>query len=831
MSATEPYHFVPIHPDLAVTDEPVFHDVQKCGPEFWSGELHCELECLTPLIAGNYQFEHRHVVSGLSGEFQKQIKAAFASQGESWPTDKQGKPLPIHDQKHWIEPFTRSRLGSPFPEQVLIPGTQLKGMLRQSLQALLSAPMERVAERTYSFRPNISIPSKQRRLDVVPVVVLGESNGMLIVQPLEPDSRNTAEPHSVVFLRPSELNAHAPIAAEHLSGDPQANFSQIWSQAVVPPTSCWRDTSEEHPVSKFDRGPKPIGNSNDNRFRKKLEKWEAWMACVANDYVILRYASGIDGNATFSRAFNPNHDGYNRVLARLPLTASPMQINGGVVSRFLRTLTHLADTKRGHLKAHPQVNGRETLERTKSNIESFLKLKRWVGYLMYLEIDSNTGEVVSLGHHFRYRWRYRDTIHEDHDPQRSSIRGQRADLARRPDVARLRSILCPAPLEVPREVDSRYPNAPRQLTAARALFGFVGAEKYAPDEPLTFGIGAGGKDDFNQLAGRIAFNWAAEVVPTDPKPDQRFLNAEKFCLVPLKPLGSPKASAVEVYLQQTALRGRTDGGTLCTYGDSLDDPAAGELNGRKFYLHQPDARSDPKSYELLPGSDDWVAVGNPPTYHILSQQSAVARFVSKPTTRFRFTIRFRDLREWELGALLFVLRADADVLRAFLVHLNLNNSPKLSHWLNATQAKVDADHPLLALKLGHGRPLGLGSVRVNVRSMKRLKFDTAITLGSTTPSLWPKVETLQDAALNSTQDTLVAKLATKLIQGQAAAWAEQVLLPWLKIHQYADRTHSNYQRANGLIYSYHTQERRDHAEGRKKNPPQGHRTPRGLKPL
>ena len=43
---------------------------------------------------------------------------------------------------------------------VVIPGDSLKGLLRHELGALLGAPMERVAERSYSYRPNALFPNR-----------------------------------------------------------------------------------------------------------------------------------------------------------------------------------------------------------------------------------------------------------------------------------------------------------------------------------------------------------------------------------------------------------------------------------------------------------------------------------------------------------------------------------------------------------------------------------------------------------------------------------------------------------------------------------------------
>ena len=336
-----------------------------------------------------------------------------------------------------------------------------------------------------------------------------------------------------------------------------------------------------------------------------------------------------------------------------------------------------------------------------------------------------------------------------------------------------------------------------------------------PNELLSFGIGDR-DSDFQQLAGRIAFNMAVEGNPGQSL-EERFMNAENDnrskCLVPLRPLGAPKPSAVEMYLtQEHRLGKRTDEGTLCTYGDTPDDRAAGNLRGRKFYLHQPAAATDPKCYELLDRQQlDWAS-GN--SLHIVDKQAMLARFVSQPETEFKFAVRFRDLRGWEFGALLFVLAAQEDHVRQLAASLGLPETAKLFQWLKRIP-QWNADplkRPLLALKLGHGRPLGLGSVRIKVDWVSRLQTKDgmpSLDVGDT------------EAVCRET----VAKLAEKIKQGRSREeiqrWADGVLLPWLQVHRYAGRKAFPYpsapdKRGDRTIYNYHTNQRRLHAEGRKR---------------
>ena len=211
----------------------------------------------------------------------------------------------------------------------------------------------------------------------------------------------------------------------------------------------------------------------------------------------------------------------------------------------------------------------------------------------------------------------------------------------------------------------------------------------------------------------------------------------------------------------------------------------------------------------------------------------LARFVSRPETEFKFAVRFRDLRSWELGAFLFVLTADEHQVRHLAKSLGLSENAKLSQWLEGIPLRkwnVDAKakRPLLALKLGHGRPLGLGSVRIEVEQVSRLQLKNGM------PSL-------DDAEPGAVCRETVAKLAEKIKHGrspeQIQRWADSVLLPWLQVHRYAGRKAFDYpsapdKKGERTIYNYHTNQRRLHAEGRKR-PKRPGQAPRrgGLKSL
>jgi hypothetical protein len=72
--------------------------------------------------------------------------------------------------------------------------------------------------------------------------------------------------------------------------------------------------------------------------------------------------------------------------------------------------------------------------------------------------EKQGSRVVTLGHHFRYRWRCRDSIRR-HAPQPSS----QTAVGDTP-----RDVLCPTPLGEP-------PGTPQALTGASLLFGYMAA--------------------------------------------------------------------------------------------------------------------------------------------------------------------------------------------------------------------------------------------------------------------------------------------------------------------------------------------------------------------
>lgn len=758
-----PYHFVPTRPELAVTDQPVLHDKADLADlkGTWTGELRCTLRALTPLLAANDQYTYAQA----SELMQRAIDDMVAQRLQGCAPGATGFVSP---KKRIVEP-----LALPGPEErpdipgpILIAGASLKGMIRQSLAALLAAPLERVGERTFSYRPNVKLPGKSDPLHLtteVGVVAHAEKNeGSLRVWSL---GRIT----DLGYIRPEEV----PSRLAELKGvaTVQAAVAAV-RQAATPDAVLLALAS----------------------------------LTTGDDRYLLPCRTGLDGEGILQEAFNRSavlQDRTRRydwvLVPRLQLAKKPDTIVPAPLVRGWReTLAHLRDKDHGHLRMHP-VAEEQDIARAETSITRLLEEGFRPGDIVFFEKQGT--RVVTLGHHFRYRWRYRDSI-RFYTPQPS---------AQTTIGATLRDVLCPPSLRV-------TPGAPQALTGASLLFGHAAARADEDERGLTTNTehtkSAATKpspSDFSHLAGRIAINMAVENVAESnlPNLEPRFLNAGSHCLVPLRALGSPKPSAVEQYLEQdpNRLEQRQDQGLLCTYGDEAADGSAGRLRGRKFYLHSPAAGSDPELYELLPH--------HRPKYPedcamLTSDQAGIARFISRRGSAFTFTLRFINLRPWELGCLLFVVSAKREDIETLLTWLEVSadDIKPLGFWFDCTERKQrkQPSDPLLALKLGHGRPLGLGSVQVAVDEIHRLVIRNG-----------DQIELERREMRAELIDEFAAKLADDWEDDKRRRWVEEILLPWLQVHRYVGRRHYPYPRdpETKTIFDRHTALRTEHAFRRK----------------
>lgn len=178
--------------------------------------------------------------------------------------------------------------------------------------------------------------------------------------------------------------------------------------------------------------------------------------------------------------------------------------------------------------------------------------------------------------------------------------------------------------------------------------------------------------------------------------------------ITLKELSSPKTTSVEFYTKRPedavswTYESKTTGYTTVTYIEYQDDKEIEkteelpdrllcdvELNGRKFYLHNPRLREEDYS-----------------EYQKTKRNSSME--LCRSGAEFEFCIYFENINEHQLNELIWTLALGEN--------------------------SADSDR---MFKLGHGKPLGLGSVKVIVNSVDIRKFDTetfTYTIENNSPS-------------------------------------------------------------------------------------------------
>lgn len=668
-----PYGFSPIDPACSVHDAPMWRDGSSHEPRF-SGELLITLTALTPLIVGNHQ--------------------------------------QALDDKHSL--LVPQMLDDG---RVLIGGASLKGTLRSALSSLLQAPMERVTEHHYTYRPNLAGSGRVKEIRAA------------VVLPSTP---------------PSDSLQLALLDAKDVVFLPQP----IWKALGCPGAS--------NELARNCAGLKFIGEDDGDKktaFRKKIivaklkDNTQDRNARVTLSHTVLSYAGGMDGEGLFANAFDENSKTYRHVLyptdklqqaKRDPVTIAP-----AVVRQYHKTQEILADERIGHLSpGHPLAS---KIDKTtiRQAIATHTQLQPW--QLIYVEYDSSSRQVTSFGHHYQYRWAYTSSTTTKAGKKRREVDW------------------------LPEESVDAETGQPKRLASHRLLFGYT--LESGDDGPAT--------RNFKRLAGRIAFNTAIED-PENKTPAERFMEGGKE--IRLRILGMPRPSAVEFYLKQTALPKK-----LTTYGDLAGEPG-GDLAGRKFYRHQPDACKSPQPYS--PSAAERRNDAN------TEERGTCVRYLSRPGSRFRCTLRFDSLRPWELGALLAAL--DPGLLESTF------GLPK---------------HPQgYAHKLGYGKPLGLGSVR--------LQIDAARWQGSDA-WIFQQARSDEESCTQWVQQSLLT-LKDKL----QASWSKQLpqrLESWLRTRQWREHGRAAYPLAStkeknkqtnrmeevDRIYAYHTALRRDHAAARR----------------
>lgn len=702
-----PYDWVPIA--LNGTDQsrdlpqaPIWHDgANDRQTELYSGELRCTLRTLSPLLVGNQQVTLRDVLPAIG----KQIEGSCSP--VRWPNDvnkardeeyafqkkKNGNDTEKlqrienelnrrikalekkHEEKKILFPLT---LGSDGP--VLLSGESLKGMFRHALGALLSSPMERVAEETYSYRPNTVLPN--RKTNTRPFAAKVEDF----------DSQSCRLKLRVV----EDLRA-----IEFVHGDELVVPS-------VPGKPCQI----------------PGGTCISNKVRNANGRWvnSPSGSCASQDYFWLNYHFGLNGVSGFAKVAGKSYQPHPSVLVPVSKVGATTTVDPAVVRQYLDTIEHLENGETGHFSRNkPDFNWsppRPSLQK---------------GDLIFCESlgNSKTGQnqIISFGHNFRYRWKHLNTVTtlaiEFDDAKKEWNFRRRVELLAHPDEK-------PAAVAA----TSGTPAPPGALTAVRNLLGYV-----IDKDNAAFGRGDADRlkalqDPFDRLAGRISFNIAMERLKESEQGSHRFVNADRGCFLFLHPTVSPKASFSRSYVPgqngtwgDGLLKGKVQVGDLKQERYWVQNGTR-TFAGRKFYPHQFERNPESKvtvpkqNYDLgaLVRAFDSLPNHGKPTAHsrfdlveyLWSNQSSIACRVSKPGREFGFTVRFKDLRAAELAALVAVLmpgRLAAVILKCESSTLKQTRE----HLCTLAQAKKLA----FAHKLGHGRALGMGSVQIRADACLR----------------------------------------------------------------------------------------------------------------
>jgi len=422
-----------------------------------------------------------------------------------------------------------------------------------------------------------------------------------------------------------------------------------------------------------------------------------------DQYRYLRYHHGLDCGGYFrtyareKRGLNTPGEPKTGVWVKNPndnIESQIRTVDPAVVRQYLDTLEHLKDHNHGHLSRNYLGNG--------PNPKDVQLPQLTPGDLIFGEMSLSSKRLVSFGHNFRYRWKHLNSVTQHIIAFDSEAKAW--IMERRPEMT----------AHEDEHPENQKPPRPQALTAVRNLVGYVAQEKH-PELGKLQKL----KSPFDHLAGRIAFNIACEH-DTDNPWNERFLEANADSLVFLHPLAQPKPSFWRGYVPgASADEARTWGdGILKLMHSKTKEPCYGlqyatrYFAGRKFYRHQLAAAHQAYHYNLY----DLLALPQhkfkEKTAHsrqdlqafLTGNQAAIARQVSQPGRRFGFTVRFKNLRPWELAALVAVLCPDrlAEAIRQQPDHFR-----KTWQWLENHQDGFGH-------KLGHGRPLGLGSIQITI---------------------------------------------------------------------------------------------------------------------
>lgn len=347
----KPYGFVALPKELT-TSPPIWHDGTSSKGRL-SGEIRFELEALTPLLVG---WERGQVADNES----------------DWPVPANIAGTQLANKKSVLCP-----LRTPWGKRpVVILGDSLKGLLRHELGALLGAPMERVAERSYSYRPNQKFPYDQR-----------DQRYQQGTASLEP---RLARVRTKTTINIGDKEWPVPGQLDVLSmatRDQQAYFPRREGRG--------RDAVSVHPTREAEpyRGGLGGGQALPNQI-------------LAEDARRKIIHTHID-------------------VSQLRVEHEAVRPSAQVIEQYTATLRHLLDVNEGHFSArHPHIGTDQQKQRMgREAVEGGAARAFQPGDLVWVEWDTKKKCIISLGWHYYYRWAYADSVRKDADAPRLERHG------------------------------------------------------------------------------------------------------------------------------------------------------------------------------------------------------------------------------------------------------------------------------------------------------------------------------------------------------------------------------------------------------------------------
>jgi len=352
-----PYNFVRADVKNAVCDTVRFHHGVG-SKELKSGVLKITWTVLTPTLVGH-----------------EQVSADTIEDNQQWELDDLKFPsIP----KKAILPLRADWLrGGP----VIWPGPGIKGTIRSGIASLLASPMERVAERHFTYRPNLDQAAVGGRL----VRKYG------VICSINPLTIRGINPANVYFV--DDTRAHESLK----SVDRKADAREV---------------------------PNIRGTTERGRTKLSAASNIAW-SVPDGGIVLCRYHHGADGGAGYMSAFRNDRIKPHPALAvsKKALDESPiLQVPDAVVEQYKKTFDVMTDDNSGHRLNHP-LKGNPYFP---SNQNAFASLN--IDDAVVLEVDG-TGNIVTMGHYFNYRIAYADSVR-----QRLTLKDGKFALEDRPEL-------------------------------------------------------------------------------------------------------------------------------------------------------------------------------------------------------------------------------------------------------------------------------------------------------------------------------------------------------------------------------------------------------------